>query len=147
MGFSTESGVVQEWNKAGALQVGRFCKARQFTYGRIDINQFRQSGNATALWAGRIFTWDGYDQRRMHRGFKARVLVPHAMISELPAMVAAENDHGVIGKSRFLQRFRQATNLLVDKADAGVVSVNEFACLIGRKAAFGGNGCIATKFC
>ena len=54
------------------------------------------------------------------------------MVAQLPAVVAPENDDGVIGKTLMVERVEQSADLGVGIADAGVVAVSQRLGKVGR---------------
>ena len=73
------------------------------------------------------------DEQRCPCGdLEVRVLVPKAVLAELPAVVTPQNDHRVFREVFFVERIKQTANLSVGEADAGVVTVAQGFGEIGR---------------
>lgn len=56
---------------------------------------------------GHFLKAEGRPTVTWHRRFKAGVRVPHAVLSELPAMIAPDLDDGVVGKSHLVEARQQ----------------------------------------
>ena len=74
--------------------------------------------------------------------FVAGVFAPHAVVAEVEAVVAPEDDDGVVGDALFVEGVEEFTDLGVGVGDAGAVAVDEFTLeLFGEEAgAFGDTG-------
>jgi hypothetical protein len=86
----------------------------------IDIDELGRRGAVFACGAA----FGQSDEQRCPCGdLEVRVLVPQAVLAELPAVVAPQNDDRVVGEAFFVERIKQAADLSIGEADAGVVAV------------------------
>ena len=93
-----------------------------------------------------VHTWINDQERRPRRLFVIGVLAPHAVVPEVPSMVAPEDNDGVFQKTIFLEGLHQLVNLAVDVGDAGVVAVDHVPLHFIRKTPIGYGGITASQF-
>ena len=76
----------------------------------------------------------GNDQRNMRGLFVVRVLRPHAMIAEMPAVIAPEDDDRVFGKTEFVQSREHLSDLRIHVTHCGMITMDERPrlCLVER---------------
>ena len=113
-------GVVEDRTEADAFDVLLLGQAAEFREGGVDVDKLSERSTLTAggLLSGHA------DQERCAGGqFEVGVLVPEAVFAELPAMVAPQDDDGVIGEAFLLERIENESDLGVHVADSGVVAV------------------------
>src|SRR3546814_12391411 len=60
-------------------------------------------------------------------------LGPDAMIAEMIAMVAPQDDDRVVGKPFAFERLKHLADLDIDIGDAGIIAVQQLALELGRK--------------
>ncbi len=81
------------------------------------------------LVLGRVFFGDRIARhlaaRRGH--LEVRMLAPEPMLTQLPSMIAPENDNRIVGNPQLLQFVEQSADLHIDKTDARMVAANQFA--------------------
>src|ERR1051326_8738150 len=75
-------------------------------------------------------SWCNDEQGNVGGFFVVGVLGPHAVIAEVPAMVAPEYDDGVGGELKTIEFVDDASDLGIDETDGGVIAVNQRASLI-----------------
>ncbi len=74
----------------------------------------------------------GGDDQRDARGLLViGVLAPHAVVAQVPAVVAPEHDDRVPGETSLVERVEHAAQLGVHVAHGGVVAMDELALLFG----------------
>ena len=78
-------GVVQHGTQADAFDVLRLRQAAEVREGGVDVDEL---GEREALAAGGLLPGGADDQRRPCGEFEVSVLMPEAVLAELPAMVA-----------------------------------------------------------
>src|SRR3546814_11646151 len=69
----------------------------------------------------------------MRRLFHIGVLGPDAMIAEVIAMIAPQDDDGVVGKPFAFERLENLADLDIDVGNAGIIAVQPLALQFGRK--------------
>src|SRR3546814_9077362 len=69
----------------------------------------------------------------MRRLFHIGVLGPDAMIAEVIAMIAPQDDDGVVGKPFAFERLENLADLDIDVGNAGIIAVQQLALQFGRK--------------
>src|SRR3546814_11928261 len=80
-------------------------------------------------WSSDVCSSD-LDVRRL---FHIGVLGPDAMVAEMIAMVAPQDDDGVVGKPFAFERFQHLADLDIDVGNAGIIAVQQLALQFGRK--------------
>lgn len=81
--------------------------------------------------AGGALTGEGSDEEAAGGLFVVGVFVPEAVIVELPAVVAEEDDHGGIAEAFAVEGGEEAADEGIGVGDAGVVGADEFAGFFG----------------
>ena len=78
----------------------------------------------------------GRDDHERHAGafLEQAALVPEAVFAEMPAVVAGEDDDGVVRQPEPLQRVEHAAGLRIDIAHPGEIAADGRAPLLGRGA-------------
>ena len=127
-------------DEAFALQSFGRGDAGEFAEGGIDVDEF-----AHGLCLGGVVCRGRNNQRRFGGLFVVGVFAPPAVIAEMPAVVAPQDDDGVVGRAALVERVEQAADLRVGVGDAGVVGVDELGVAVGRQGAFGRNAGIAAQ--
>ena len=120
-------GIFQHGHEAGAVdwqRAGGLGQAGEFGERGIEVDGFGElaGGGAGAGDAGR-----DHDERYAVGLLKIGVLGPDAEVAEVPAVVAPEDDDGVVGEFQFVERGHDAADLHVSVAHARVVTVDELA--------------------
>src|SRR3954451_12748971 len=97
------------------------------------------------MLAGVLLSRDADDKRHACGDFPVRALVPSAVLAELIAVVAPEDDQGVFAQAEAVELGDDAADLGVGVADAREIAVNGLALyLVGDRPVFG-NALVATE--
>lgn len=92
--------VLQKRHEALAIKAGGGGEPAELGQSRVDIHKlhYRRAGLTGVLHARRT-----HDQRRVGGPLEVGVLVPEAVVAELPAMVSPEDNHRVLIEPLFLE--------------------------------------------
>ena len=115
-------GVVQHGLEADAFDVLGLGQAAEVREGGVDVDEL---GEREALAARGLLAGGADDQRRPRGDLKVGVLVPESVLAELPAVVAPEDDDGIVRQAFLLEGVQHEADLRVHVADGGVVTVTE----------------------
>ena len=74
------------------------------------------------------------------------MFAPHAVVAEVKAVIAPQDDDGVVGKLEAVEFVEHATDLRIRKTGGGIVAVNQFPGVFVRERALRGNIAILAKF-
>ncbi len=136
-------GIFEDGDEAAAIEIrGRHELCEGGERG-VDVHIFseRVGGGAGLLQAG------GADHERdVGIEFEVGGFAPMIGLAERVAMIAEQDDDGIVFETLLLQRSEQLTDLRVGVADAGVVAVTELAGLLGRDALVFGDACVSGEF-
>ena len=98
---------------------------REVDEGRVDVDEFDNAGRGLAV---SFCSRSADDERSSSALFEEGALLPDAVVfSEVVAVVAPEDDDGVVGESVFFESIEHASDLGVDEGDAGVVGLESLA--------------------
>src|SRR5687768_3532667 len=100
---------------------GEFCEFKQCRV-KIDCLDY-----GAAASTGFRDTRSSHENWNAHRLLVIGVFAPLAVITEVPAMIAPENDDRFLGQLKAVQLIEHAANLRIHETHRGVVAVNEFA--------------------
>jgi len=100
----------------GKLQIACFAECG------IDIDVFCQGLRAPA---GRLHSRHTQDHRHVGVELEICVLTPAAVLAKFPAVIAPEDNDGVVGELQLVKLVEQASDQGVDVGNAGVVAVNQ----------------------
>src|SRR5690606_32598945 len=98
----------------------------KFVEGGVDVEQF---GGLGAFGAGGD-PGPRKNKRNARRSFPERVLTGDSLFAEMPAMIAPNDDDGVVVMPALFQGLEDATDLRVHETDASEVRASEVAPLI-----------------
>lgn len=127
--FTGQIRILQQRDKTRALEMRGFGDAGQFANGRVNVDELGECRDAGPRDRGWLLTRYGDDQWCMHGCFETGMFVPHSVVTELPAMITAQDYHGVPVQTCFVQCPHQSANLRIDETDACVVTMNQLASL------------------
>ena len=99
-------------------------KARCFLGNHFQVHGFRQGAGLGARLGD---AGSGDDQRDSSRLFVVGVLAPHAVVAQMPAVVAPENDDRVLGEAVGVQRVEHTAALRIHVTDGRVVAADQVA--------------------
>ena len=144
-GFGDVLRVVEHGAEIGAVEIGGAGETAEGGKRRVDIDHFHEGlgGAAVGLGAG-----GGNDERHAGAALEETLFLPETVVAEVVAVVAGENDHGVLREAEAVEGVDDAAELRVHEGDGAVISldsvaaerVGEFA-LGGVGAEVGGGGC------
>ena len=113
-----EAGAIDRQRAGGLGQAGEFGECGKEVHGLGEL----AGGGAGARDAGR-----DHDEGDAVGLLEIGVLGPDAEVAEVPAMVAPEDDDGVVGEFQFVERGHDAADLHVGVTHTRVVTVDELA--------------------
>ena len=131
-GLAFGCGVVKKRDEAGALHLGGSGEASTFGKGRVDVDELDE---AVASSAALLLAGHRGDEETVGGLLVVGVLVPIAVIVEVPAVVTEEHDHGVVAKTLTVEFVEDLADVLVCIRGAGVVGADQFASLFARDGA------------
>ena len=128
-GMVTDSGlwIFEHRNKATAVNTLR-------AVGRGEISKFREGGKEVhrlgkleCAAIGLDDAWSADEERDAVGLLVVGVLCPDAVIAEMKAMVAPENNQSGISEYQSVELIDDLTDLSIDKAGAGIITLDQLA--------------------
>ncbi len=135
-------GIVEQRSEARAFKIRRWRETGEFRERGIDIHELDKSG---ALHAG-FLAGSTHNQRDVSVILIVRVLAPHAVLAELPAVIAPHDNDRVIGEIQLVERVEKLANLGIGVRQRGVISMKEFERLVGGKRTVLRNVAVVSQF-
>ena len=115
-------GVGEQGGEAPAVEILRCGQAGECGECGIDVHGFDERGGGGAFLAG-----DGDEERDARGLLVVGMLTPHAVVAEVPAVIAPENDDRVFRETGFVKRGHDLAELGVHVTRRGIVAVDEAA--------------------
>src|SRR5262249_52566221 len=115
-------GILKRPREAASFDIGRRRESGEVWGGGVKGHAFYKSGGAA-------FGGGGAPPATREGGGAVviGVFAPHAVIAEMPAMVAPDDDDGVLRQFQFIQGIQQLSELRIHITHRGVIAVNERA--------------------
>ncbi len=103
--------IVEKRHHATAFQMRGNCQPASLAEGRIDIDVF---GQGTGLSAGGFHAGHAENHRHVGVELEVGVLAPAGVLAQLPAVVAPEDDYGLIAEIEPVEFIEQPADLGID---------------------------------
>lgn len=116
-------GIVQERFERESVEVFRERISGEIAEGGEEVDEFGDGFGS--LIFGETGSRD--DEGNVGGDFVGGMLAPFAVVAEVVAVVAPEDDDGVFGEAGFIECVDKVTDLRVHVADRGAIAVDEFA--------------------
>ena len=115
-------GVGEQGGEAPAVEALRCGQAGEGGERGINVDGFHERGGGGGFLAG-----DGDKEGNARRLLVVGMLTPHAVVAEVPAVIAPQDDDGVFRETGFVKRGHDLAELGVHVTRRGIVAVDEAA--------------------
>jgi len=125
---------LEERTQAFALEIRWRLEPAEIGEGGIEVHELdRARGNADDFCF-----WQGYDEGDTSGFFKEQLFLPLAVLAKTPAVVAPEENDGVVAELQAIERVEDFADLGIHEADAGEVGALKDAKLFFFETVVGG---------
>ena len=118
-------GIVEERGEGASGEIGGGGKSGEVDDGGVDVDEFHDAG---ARLASSLESRGGDDERGAGALLEHGAFLPDAVVfAEVVAVIAPEDNDGVVGEREAVEFVEHASHLGIDERDAGIVSLEGFA--------------------